>query len=251
MEYSYGWDYVSDSVADNYINVVKLFINDENEFNKFRQKLGTTGILEGDTSCGTLWLNMILNKYGDALLKEKLPLFKRNDVYGEPVIINYGEYGDICPFTLLYILQGMNIIDNFKTNKFDKIVEIGTGYGALSIIMDSLCEYKEYVIIDLPDVVELNKKYLKNFPEIYSKTTFIYCNELTEISDVDLFVSVAAISECSTETQLDYFNKVIKNSKFAYMGYNRDNSEFFNAASLLFDINSENIGITDYYLIKK
>jgi hypothetical protein len=251
MEQTYGWDYAGDSVSSNYINVIRSFINDEQEFNTFRQKLGSTGILEGDTNCGELWLKMILDTYGDNILKEKLSLFKRNDLYGSPIIKNYGEYGDVCPFTFLYILQGLNAINKFKTTKFDKIAEIGTGYGALAIIMDSLCEYNEYIIIDLPDVVELNKKYLSNFPEIYKKITFIPCNKLNEVSDIDLTLSIAAISECNIETQLEYFDKVIKNSKFAYLGYNRNNSEFFNIASSLFDINNENTGIADYYLIKK
>lgn len=251
MEQTYGWDYAGDGVANNYINAIRSFINDKSEFNTFRQKLGSTGILEGDASCGDLWLKMILDKFGDTILKEKLHLFKRNDLYGNPVIKNYGEYGDVCPFTFLYIWQGLNAINKFKTTKFDKIVEIGTGYGALCIIMDALCEYKEYVVIDLPDVVELNRRYLSNFPEIYKKVTFIPCNELNEITDIDLFLSFAAISECNTETQLEYFDKIVKNTKYAYLSYNRNNSEFFNAASLLFNISSENIGITDYYLIKK
>jgi len=247
---AHGWDYPGSDIADNYIRTIQSFINDDNELNTFRQKLGSTGILEGDTSCGNLWLNMILTKFGDSILKEKLSLFKRNDIYGSPVILNYGEYGDMCPFTFLYVLQGLNAINKFKTNKFDKIVEIGAGYGALCIIMDSLCEYNEYVIIDLPDVVELNKKYLKNFPEIYKKVTFIPCNKLTEILDVDLFLSIAAISECNTETQLEYFNKVIKNANFAYLGYNRHNTEFFNTASSLFNIDNEYTGINEYYLTK-
>lgn len=251
MEQTYGWDYADSDISSNYINTIKLFINNEQEFNNFRQKLGSTGILEGDANCGELWLNMILNKFGGNILKEKLPLFKRNDIYGNPIIKNYGEYGNVCPFTFLYIWQGLNAINKFKTTKFDKIVEIGTGYGALCIIIDSLCEYKEYVMVDLPDVIELNRKYLSNFPEIYKKVTFIPCNNLNEITNVDLFLSFAAISECNTETQLEYFNKIIKNAKYAYLSYNRNNPEFFNVVSSLFTINNEDIGITDYYLIKK
>jgi len=251
MENSYGWDYVDSNISDNYINTIRLFVNNEQEFNTFRQKLGSTGILEGDTSCGNLWLNMILNKYGDTLLKEKLPLLKRNDIYGTPFIMNYGEYGDVCPFTFLYTLQSLNVINKFKTNRFDKIVEIGTGYGALCVVMDSLCEFTEYVIVDLPDVVELNKKYLSYFPEIYKKVTFIPCNEISNILDINLCISVAAISECNTEVQLDYFDKIIKNSNFVYLGCNRINNEFFDTASSLFNIEKNYAGIDDFYLIKK
>jgi hypothetical protein len=251
MKEAHGWDYVNENQFDYYINTIKSFINNDAELKTFRQKLGTTGILERDTGAGQLWLNMILNKFGDTILKEKLSLFKRNDIYGAPAILNYGEYGDICPFTLLYIWQGLNTIHKFKTNKFNKIVEIGTGYGALCIIMDSLCEYDEYVIVDLPDVVELNRKYLINFPEIYKKVTFIPCNTLTEIPNVDVVISIAAISECSGETQIEYFNKIIKNSKYAYLGYNRQNSAFLNLLSNEFDIDTENSGISEYYLTKK
>jgi hypothetical protein len=253
MEQSYGWDYIKSNIADNYISAIRLFVNNEQEFETFRQKLGSAGgILEGDANCGELWLRMILDKHGSDLLKEKLSLFKRNDIYGGPIIRNYGEYGDVCPFTFLYVWQGLNVINKFKTNKFNKIVEIGTGYGALCIMIDSLCEYEEYVIVDLPEVVELNKKYLSHFPEIYKKVTFIPCNKLTEISNVDLCISCAAISECNTETQLNYFDKIVKNSTLAYFSYNRINYEFFNIASSLFNIDNEGVGgINDYYFTKK
>jgi len=253
FDQAYGWDYIDNNISSNYINVIKKFISSETEFSTFRQRLGSTGILEGDASCGQLWLNMILERYGDSILKEKLELFKRNDIYGSPVINNYGEYGDICPFTLLYILQGLNAMHKFKHNQFNKIVEIGPGYGALCIIMDALCNFKEYVIVDLPDVVELNKKYLVNFPEIYKKVTFIPCNELTNISNIDLVISAAAISECNTDTQLNYFDKIIKNSTFAYLTYNRHNESFFTEANQIFNSNIETLGagVVDYFLTKK
>jgi hypothetical protein len=251
MEQSHGWTNVPEDKSSNYIKVVRSLTSTNDEFNSFRQKLGSTGILEGDTSCGSLWLKTILDNHGDELLKEKLSLLKRNDIYGEPIILNYGEYGDVCPFTFLYALQGLNVIKNFKRDKFNKIVEIGTGYGALCIAMDSLCEFNEYVIVDLPEVVELNKKYLSKFPEIYKKVTFINCNELPEIKDVDLCISIAAMSECNTETQTIYFDKVVKHSNVAYLGYNLQNQDTFEKIISLFNVHTEFTGIYEYYLTKK
>lgn len=250
-EQSHGWKHVEDHTADNYISIVKSLTSSKEAFDTFRKKLGSTGILEADDSCGALWLKLILNNHGDTLLKEKLPLLKRNDIFGDPVIKNYGEYGDVCPFTFLYTLQGLNVLKQFKTNKFDKIVEIGTGYGALCIVMDSLCEFKEYVIIDLPEVVELNKMYLSQFPEIYKKVTFINCNELPELQDVDLCISIAAMSECDTETQLKYYNNVVKNSKVAYLGYNNENPEVIKRMAYKYNIYVEYSGIYDCFLTKK
>jgi hypothetical protein len=248
----HGWVAPGDGAINTYIEAVKSYVNDEQKFNTFRQTLGGAGgILEGDTACGNLWLSMILNKYGDTILKEKLDLFKRNDIYGSPTIINYGEYGDVCPFTFLYILQGLNAINKFQTNKFDKIVEIGAGFGSLCIMMDSLCEYKEYVIVDLPEVIELDKKYLSNFPEIYKKVTFIPCNELSDIQDADLCISIAAISECDVETQLYYFDKVIKYTKYTYLGCNYDITNLLNACTQIFNINHIFDGLNEYYLTKK
>jgi len=251
MENGYGWDYPTNNTVDNYIQTIKLFTRSDNDFKTFRQHLGLTGILEGDAFCGDIWLKMILDKFGDIPLKENLANFKRNDFIGSPVIRNYGKYGDMCPFTFLYIFQGLSAINKFQPYQFNKIVEIGTGYGALCIIMDSLCKFKEYVIVDLPEVVELNKKYLNHFPEIYKKVTFVPCNELETISNIDLTISCAAMSECNTNTQLMYYDKVIKQSTFSYLSYNRVNYEFLNIANNDFNITEENTGIIEYYLTKK
>jgi hypothetical protein len=249
---NYGWFAPGDNALTAYINAVTSYVNDDQKFSTFRQTLSAAGnVLEGDTSCGSLWLNMILEKYGDTVLKEKLDLFKRNDIYGSPTIMNYGEYGNMCPFTFLYILQGLNAVNNFQTNKFDKIVEIGAGFGSLCIIMDSLCDYKEYVIVDLPEVIELDKKYLGNFPEIYKKVTFVPCTELSDIQDIDLCISIAAISECNTETQLHYFDKIIKHAKYAYLGCNYDVTDLLNACTQIFDTNHMFYGLNEYYLTKK
>ena len=234
----YGWDTPPNNIAINYINACKLFTENEDEFNNFRQHPDYKIILEGYNDGGPMWLNYILLNYGDTLLKEKLSLFKRNDIYGNPTIRNIEGIGEICPFTLKYIGNAFDIKKEVKDFKLKKIVEVGGGFGSLSIMLDSIYDFDEYVLIDLPEVINLCKKYLINFPELFKKITFISTMEfdnIDKIENIDLFISDSSMAECDNVTQMIYFNKLIKNCKFGYIVYNtlhlndsRNNFEILN-----------------------
>jgi hypothetical protein len=258
----HGWEYCPDIPAKNYIEKVKLFVENDSAFSTFRQDPDYGKILEGWHDGGPTWLKMILDKHGDEILKEKLELFKLNDLYGGPTIRNLNVVGNICPFTLKYIYNGLDIKKHFSGKKFKKIVEIGAGYGAMTIILSALYDFDEYILIDLPDVINLCKKYLKHFPELFNKIKFISCLDLKtmeSITDIDLFISDSCLAECDLSTQLDYYNKIIKNSKFGYIVYNSltnyvsvlNYNKFHEIASEQFIIDREEIGVAVLYFTKK
>jgi putative sugar O-methyltransferase len=131
-----------------------------------------------------------------------------------------------------------------------RILEVGVGFGALCKIFSSLYDFEEYILIDLPEVIGLCKKYLNKFPSISNKLTFISTEELKsidKISDIDLFISDSAIAECSLETQLMYADKIIKYSKYGYLVYNTQHlqesqnnfKKLMERLSLLFDTEYE------------
>lgn len=220
---TYGWATPPSNVMDNYISKCEKFVEDDNLFKNFRQDPDYKIILEGWNEGGYVWLQEIINTYGKDHLVERLDLFKRNDIYGGPTIINYPVVGNMCPFTLKYILDAFRIVDHLGNQNYKKIVEVGAGFGSMCIIMDSIYDFEEYTIVDLPAVVELTKKYLKHFPEIYNKVIFIPCDKMQDDNkQYDLFISDAALAECNLDTQIKYYNSFIKNSNFGYINYNSE-----------------------------
>jgi hypothetical protein len=218
-----GWETPPQDAMEKYIHACKLAASDEDAFKKFRQDPNYKIILEGWNGGGNAWLGEILASYGDDALLEKMDLFKRNDIYGKPTIIRYPIVGETCPFTLKYILDAFRLAENLGNPEFKKIVEVGVGFGSMCLIMDSIYQFDEYTLIDLPEVIQLTKKYLSNFPEIYSKLNFISCDDIEAMDrfeHFDLFISDAALAECNMNTQHLYVDKFLNKSKFGYINYN-------------------------------
>lgn len=257
-----GWETPPQYAMEKYIHACKLAASEEDAFKKFRQDPNYKIILEGWNEGGNAWLGEILASYGDEALMDRLSLFKRNDIYGGPTILKYPIVGDMCPFTLKYILDAFRIIENLGDYEFKKIVEVGVGFGSMCLIMDSIYQFDEYTLIDLPEVIELTKKYLVNFPEIYSKLNFISCDDIEAMDRFeyfDLFISDAALAECNMNTQHLYVDKFLNKSKFGYINYNTIGSStvaadnykiLLNKISPLFNIIEKIDGCSHLYLKK-
>lgn len=222
----YGWGHAPEEIACNYVKKCKLFSEIDEEFNKFRQDADYTKILEGKSrEIGDINLDKILRTYPNEIntIINNLEKFKENDIYGSPTIINYKIVGDIAPATIKYIGNVLDIKSIVGNKKLNKIVEIGGGFGALCKTISVLYNFEEYILVDLPDVISLCKKYLNNFDDIKNKITYITTddfNNIENIKDVDLFIADSSLSECDDAVQHEYVDKILINSKFAYMVYN-------------------------------
>jgi hypothetical protein len=86
---------------------------------------------------------------------------------------------------------------------------------------------KSYTLIDLEPVLELTKKYLETVGVDTSKISFLTMDKLPSNKKYDLFISNYAYTECGKEIQLEYFDKVIANTKMGYITANFINN-FFN-----------------------
>lgn len=192
-------------------------------FNTFRSNQNYTGILEHVTmSQGSEYLEII--KRDNINLLNNINKFKTSDLVGSPNTFNY-EIGDISPTTIRYIKVLSDLIREFGDLSNLDIVEIGCGYGGQSKIIMDVFEVKSYTLIDLPEVLELSKKYLESvgvdISKIYFKTM-----DMLETANYDLFISNYAFTECDKEVQLEYFNKVISKSKYGYITANFINDIF-------------------------
>ena len=214
-----GWNSPGDSNRL-YVDICSQAAVDDDVFAQFKSIKAYTNVLEHvSKEQGTWYLETILEMTND--LNDNLEEFKENDKYGNPAILgDYPETGVISPTTLRYIKNTFDMASLVGETPLSRIVEVGGGYGGLCKTLSVVCDFDEYVLIDLPEVVKLQDRYLSNFPDLHKKCVFVPCTETEEIKDVDLFISNYALSECDDETQAMYFDKLIANSKFAYLVYN-------------------------------
>lgn len=109
-----------------------------------------------------------------------------------------------------------------KNINFKNIVEIGGGFGNMIRLINNIFEYDTWDIIDLPHIIELQKFYLTNEINDISKINFINCiaGEYNINKNIDIVIGIHSLSELSYQDFINYFEKVIKNSKYLYLGYN-------------------------------
>lgn len=231
---TYGWDCVPNNISVPYIEKCRLFSSDDKEFKRFRQDPTYQNILEGSARIiGDLNLDRILKEYPKDVeyILSNLSRFKENDIYGTPTIRNYDRFGDMAPATVKYICSAMDIKSIVGDFIPKSIVEIGGGFGALCKTLSVLYDFNRYILIDLPDVISLCRKYLNHFDEIKEKITYFTTEEfenIYQIDGIDLFIADSSLAECNRETQDKYIDRILMGSKFGYITYNTlhlDNSK--------------------------
>ena len=221
-----GWT-AEKQYADDYVNTCIDIVEDDEVFVKFKSIQGYKNILEHVTPRqGAEYLQVVMEMAGGALL-ENLDEFKENDTIGTPDKFSYPETGKISPTTIRYIKNVFEMATLLGESPISRIVEVGGGYGGLCKTLSVVCDFDEYILVDLPEAVAVQEKYLKNFPELYVKCKFVSCDDVESVKDVDLFISNYALSECDYDTQVNYYDKFVSNSKFAYIIYNLVNFNDF------------------------
>lgn len=221
-----GWE-AEEKYANEYLDTCRKAVEDDEVFAKFKSIQGYKNILEHVTPRqGAEYLQIAMEMAGDALL-ENLESFKENDIFGSPDTFSYPETGKISPTTIRYIKNVFEMATLLKDVPISRVVEVGGGYGGLCKTLSVVCDFDEYILVDLPEAVKVQEKYISNFPELAKKCKFISCDDLEEVKDVDLFISNYALSECDYETQVNYYGKLVSNSKYAYIIYNLVNFNDF------------------------
>jgi len=214
-----GWE-AEEKYANEYLEICRRAVEDDEIFAKFKSIQGYKNILEHVTPRqGHEYLEIAMAMSEDALI-ENIDQFKENDEIGTPDKFSYDKIGKISPTTIRYIKNVFEMATLLQDTAVSRVVEVGGGYGGLCKTLSVVCDFDEYILVDLPEAVEVQRKYLSCFPELFAKCKFISCDDLEEIKDVDLFISNYALSECDYDTQVNYYDKLVSNSKFAYIIYN-------------------------------
>ena len=93
------------------------------------------------------------------------------------------------------------------------IIEIGGGYGGLCFFINKLANLfninvNTYTIFDLPEALQLQKKYLTDELNVIN-LNFAEINNFTNIKENSFLVSTYAFSEIPLDLQKDYTNKIL------------------------------------------
>jgi putative sugar O-methyltransferase len=145
--------------------------------------------------------------------------FKDNDIEGGAITKQYELVGAISPSTLRYIKVASDIKKIFGDFSFEKIAEIGVGYGGQLLINDKVFKFKEYHLFDLPPVLNLTEKYLEshNLNNSYKSYTL---NQHSGSTYYDLSISNYAFSELPSKLQMKYIDKIFSKSLRGYLTMN-------------------------------
>ena len=129
---------------------------DDTVFKTFKTSSIYNGILEHvSVEEGHQYYNHF--KHNQDILKI-IEKFKVNDSIGAPRTYDY-NFGKFSPTTLRYI----SVLSDLSQLKLDDkdIVEIGAGYGGQYTVLRQYVKPRSYTIIDLPEVIKLQRRYIK------------------------------------------------------------------------------------------
>src|SRR3989344_2532424 len=223
MKNRFGWDSPEKETSENYINKCISFVKNDELFNNFKRDKDFQKILEGnELVVGQVALASIDNKNKRGMVVDNLYQFKENEKIGNPQLCFFSGIGEVAPSTLRYVNTYLEIKELLGSDLPYRIVEIGGGYGGLCKILSSVFNFKEYVLIDLPEVIALCKKYISHFHELEGRVKFFSVADIQSINlpDIDLVIADSSLAECSSETQMLYTKLILNKSKYIYMIYN-------------------------------
>ena len=205
----------SDSSSDqyNYIDIVEEAVASETSFNIFRSDQRYKDILEH--------INDDLAEQYYLKLREELShkeIFKLSQLIkniGNPTLKTF-EKDKINPGVLRYINVAFDLKNKFPNSNFEKIVELGAGFGGQALILDKFYNIKKYTFIDLFQVNQLIKKFI-DLHKYNFEAHFFEIETFHDEQGYDLFLSNYAFSELPKKLQINTVDRIIRNSDQGYM----------------------------------
>jgi hypothetical protein len=206
------------SVSDNgeYPNFCYIASNQASVFADFRSDSRYKRILEHLTPQQGFEILKHLEREGTPLLEpDLLDLISKNDFVGGPdVLIPVGEY-QLSPGTLRYLNTANELRSHFRLDEISTIAEIGVGYGGQVRVLDALKIGLEYTLFDLQEVLGLASRYLNCF--VMNGSYEVKTINQVSVKNVDLIISMYALSELPRFLQMAYYEKLLKHAKNGYM----------------------------------
>lgn len=158
-------------------------------------------------------LNQIRTKA--PFLLEKLDKMRENDGVGSPRVYSYEGIGKFSPTTLRNGAIAADLFFRLNGAPGQRLIQIGAGYGGLCKIISHICNWESYTIVDLPEQLNLAKKYL----ELFGVNQVIYMtpDELQEDASYDCALSDGAFSEFNRSYQMLFFDRIFSRAHAGYL----------------------------------
>lgn len=226
-------------IDNRYKNICLLASKDDSYFNTFKSHPDYNVILEHVSyETGKEYYNHCLNVNKQIFDSKSVEIMKQIDSLGLPRRCFYEGIGDVSPTMLRYYSVMGDIQRLYGSLDNKTIVEIGAGYGGQSMMIQSHYNIKKYVIVDLPEVIELVKTFLKKNNVDLTRYEFHAFPNIPEIES-DFLISNYAFSECPKSVQDIYINNLINKTKSFYMIINFMGGKFYTKEELLSKISGE------------
>tara|TARA_R110000824_G_C15082744_1_gene664552 strand:+ start:74 stop:886 length:813 start_codon:yes stop_codon:yes gene_type:complete len=210
-----GWQTTGGSKSS-YQEVCANAVVSDTHFNVFKQQHAYRNILEHVTpEFGNFYKTQcaeFISKTDEKVVKK----WKENDTVGGTLPFQH-EFSD---HTLRYINVLRLLVEEFGDLDGFEIVEIGGGYGGQAHVIKSMFNVN-YHIIDLVEPATLTAKYLTalNHDDFHTYTAASIYNSHFALGG-DLVISNYALSELDEPTIDIYVEKVVKNCKRGFFGWN-------------------------------
>lgn len=205
---------ISDSQATPYQRQLVQILIKEKKFEKFRRTFMYREIVESVSYMqGNQYIERIKNLSPNE--NKKFEHYKKNDSVGKPRRFNYRFVRCVSPTTLRYVAVACELRNLFGESLEGNLVEIGAGYGGQASILQDFFGIETYCVYDLPEAQELAKRYLARINK--AEKLRICSLGRREETKWDLAISNYAFSELPSKLQIEYIEKVLKQSQRGYL----------------------------------
>lgn len=216
MKFSGYWT-LPNTPYDKYNAILDRSLSEPDIFSIFRGHGDYIAIVGCDThgeSAATTLVEVIDRFYPELL--PQLEDFRKNDSIGEPPLF-VTRFGNFSSNTLRYVTVLGDLNKFFGSLENKSIVEIGSAYGGQCFIIYQQHKFKSYTLIDIPNSVELSRKYLSNF---LIENVIYQDSENVESTSSDLCISNFAFTELDYGGCDFYIDNIISKSNNFYITTN-------------------------------
>jgi putative sugar O-methyltransferase len=212
---------IPEILREQYLGFIRLCLVDENEFAYFKRHPAIKVIIENtDVESGYECLekaNAIIMRIDYPRHFNEIESISDHEKIGNPDIFNNIFGVTISPTTSRYLMHLSQIYEWFDDLNELVIGEIGAGYGGLCTIIHEYFDPKEYILFDLPEVMDFQVKYIKKFnPDINVS------RNVKKDTKLDLILAFCSWSELDYDLKMDYLVNVISKAKKGVLAINYD-----------------------------
>ena len=161
-----------------------------------------------------LYLDNLLCIQNKESLIEISKKIKRQNL-GNPTTIEY--FGENISLDYILAFEELNFCDEVLQAS-EIICEIGAGFGRTCHSILSIYKIKKYIIIDIPEILNLSKKFLKNVldKENFEKIIFVDSIDYKSVQKADLIINIDSFQEIPNKAALDYMNWISENANYFF-----------------------------------